>query len=517
MLFRSRKNPEQSPATGVKDSHHHHSHLIPSTTNSTTTSTSSTSFTPGKKSPSSSSSSTPFSFSSSKINSKNSGNGTIIQRYEPGIRFPIETFQGKIFLCTKVKETDAIQQQSQQQQQHIPQKLQYLGITQYQIIELIPQSYLSPPTATATPSASITTTNSNSSSHQEDLMIVYACHELNALNKVKFKRSEVITFQFQSGLVKRYYMYDSAECVDYVKQQMNNSGITATHISKKKEYNMTTAQSLLAYVKELEYQFCLHPSHDLVIQMVDLLREAAECLGEANDDRYQSVVVYVQNFLQRDDVIKILDQANHVSEKPSKLPPVGQIPHQQTQPELSQNEFIHSVVPSMPIDQENLQISPQGQSCEEGIQPEQLSTPRSNEPSLPSPSPSIEVIDYENILPPSILNQPPEGSDDDSDCEENNQYLQLQPLNHAPIDPSQIWNEGVSLLQQTLHQIDEDEHELGLILTDLNFELDEILGTPVEERRRKETILRTESLPLSSDSDYMVTFEEYDNFLESFK
>lgn len=100
------------------------------------------------------------------------------------------------------------------------------------------------------------------------------------------------------------------ECVATIKSIMSQSGVSATHSSQKHSLNVATAQNLLEKVRSLEEQFSVNPSHSLVTELMDHLREAVECFGEANDDRYTGVIAHIQAFLQRADVLAILDPSS---------------------------------------------------------------------------------------------------------------------------------------------------------------------------------------------------------------
>mmetsp|Transcript_23031 Transcript_23031/g.33700 ORF Transcript_23031/g.33700 Transcript_23031/m.33700 type:complete len:380 (+) Transcript_23031:57-1196(+) len=200
-----------------------------------------------------------------------------VQTYEPGMHVHSADFPGKIFACTLESSKDSFIEKLNLPSAH----KNFLGVSKTQIIEFVGSL---------------------------NRLTVGDCHEMSSLVKVKFKRGEIITFQFKSNYTKRYLMFDCAECVNYIKQQMCNSGIQATHTSRKRSLNIATAQGILDTVKDLEEKFSLNPSHHLVTEVMDLLRGAVECLGEANDTRYIAVITHIQNFLQRADVVRILDE-----------------------------------------------------------------------------------------------------------------------------------------------------------------------------------------------------------------
>jgi hypothetical protein len=545
-------------------------------------------------------------------------NAHLLQTFEPGIQFPLETLPGKVFLCTKEKdESQTIN------------KLHYLGITQSQIIEL--HDYypsLSSPNASSLNSTIASQGNSSHDNSTKEwhhppesvssmmMVEVVECHELSALVKVKYKRDEIITFQFHSGTVIRYYMFDSTACVAYIKQLMSKSGIpSTTHLTMPKlstfflksssspstvsssrsnhhtphspsssssspsphshSYSSSatasafsqqktpiTSHNLLFYIKEIEYQFTLKPSHDLVIQMVDLLRDAVECFGETEEDedshddekkrkskesggdgsggqRSQSIVSYVQQFLQRDDVIEILDQQNPQKRVGSlssasvteveviTVPPVGEIP-QPGQPMTSRElfEFDSSVAETTGVEEDDHKVSLSDDSPSPSLAPTLEEEEETQSAVLTT---HLDCSDDE--LSSALLFLTPLGggdefndydseADDTSSEDLNSSYLQLQPLvcprefstTTTTVPVNVPWDdESMHHIQQTLHDMDHDEAELGFILTELDHELEEILGSPTGG-----VIISVEDSGTRQGSlnDFLVTFEEFDSFLE---
>lgn len=436
-------------------------------------------------------------------------NTSLIQSFEPGMQFSIDDLPGKVFLCSKEREEGRTT------------KLQYLGITKIQIIELIDV-------------------------YENKVVQVSECHQLSALSKVKFKRSEVITFQFQSGITKRYFMFDSSECVNYIKEQMSNSGISSTHTSRKHSLNVSTAQSLLSYVKELEEEFSKKPSHDLVMQMMDLLRESIECFGEANDDRYQLVVSYVQKFLIREDVLKILDQQNGTVSNSQIIQQSQEIPVQKTDmlnfdPIINTNNIHsdnnsnnHSLVSnslSIPLDlnhHQQQQETQQRLSLSKDTSIQSKSLIRTNSNSLPiqniisseninqnsSPIHSQKDFNHDDIKLDDNFseNENMDDFDDEIDEFEENKYLPSYIPNYKFNLPSNL-TLNFDEINQTINDIDRDEIELGQYLNDISCELDEILGV---ESKTSQFLSSNDHYrnSLTEFSIDLITFEEFDTFLE---
>jgi hypothetical protein len=84
--------------------------------------------------------------------------------------------------------------------------------------------------------------------------------------------------------------------------------LQAQHSSRGIEQQVITGCELLETVHQLEEQFSLEPSFPLLEAMMTLMRQAVECLGEAQDSRYQSALQHMQSFLSRADVIRLLDE-----------------------------------------------------------------------------------------------------------------------------------------------------------------------------------------------------------------
>ena len=207
-----------------------------------------------------------------RFGSATSSSGLVtIQLFEPNMKVTAEKFPGKLFQVSSGDES------------MFTMKRYNIGISNMQIIEFISDIY--------------------NPTH----MTTMDCHSMDSLVKVNFKRGSVITFHFRSGVTKKYMMFDCVECVSTIKNIMAQSGKSATHSSRKYSLNVANAQNLLDIVRSLEEQFSINPTHSLVITLMDHLREAVECFGEANDPRYEEVIAHIQNFLQRADVIALLD------------------------------------------------------------------------------------------------------------------------------------------------------------------------------------------------------------------
>jgi len=134
-------------------------------------------------------------------------------------------------------------------------------------------------------------------------------HQLQSLAKVQIQKDKSnIVFQFQSGLSKVISTTEAMACCECIKKEMKSSGVEAHHWSPVIEQQVSTGYELLETVHQLEEQFSLEPSFQLLESMMTLTREAVECLGEAQDERHIKALRRMQAFLSRADVIELLDR-----------------------------------------------------------------------------------------------------------------------------------------------------------------------------------------------------------------
>ena len=134
-------------------------------------------------------------------------------------------------------------------------------------------------------------------------------HLLTALAKLRFKKGDpgVLILEFKSGKVSKLIMNDPGTCVDFLKSKMKQMGIRG-NLKPKSEKDIANAQACFKRAKEIETEFSRQQSIDLVREMMDLLRRAAEKFSEANDEGYTEVTKFINQFLTRADVAKLLDE-----------------------------------------------------------------------------------------------------------------------------------------------------------------------------------------------------------------
>jgi hypothetical protein len=139
---------------------------------------------------------------------------------------------------------------------------------------------------------------------------------LSNLEKLNFRRGEYITLHLKGGKMTRFNMKDSHACAKYLQEQMKKIGkIGKTSLTPRKANIANNAKALFVRAKELEANFDANPSHKVVLQIVNILREATELIGEVSsdvdDESYKHIVQYFHAFLRRSDVIRLLDSEGH--------------------------------------------------------------------------------------------------------------------------------------------------------------------------------------------------------------
>ena len=144
-------------------------------------------------------------------------------------------------------------------------------------------------------------------SFKVSLATVTDVHAMSDLLKVKYKKGEVISLTFVGDKIQQYGMKDTERCLQYIRLKMSENGVKANMVTNRYKKNIATAQGLLDTIRELESDFAEEPSYELVITVMEVLRDAVELFGEANDSRYLRALDHIQAFLQRPDVIEILD------------------------------------------------------------------------------------------------------------------------------------------------------------------------------------------------------------------
>ena len=142
-------------------------------------------------------------------------------------------------------------------------------------------------------------------------VITTEIHELKGLLKVKFKKADnhglgFIVLEYRSGKLSKLLMKDPSVCVEFIKEKMSLIGMHSA-VKSKHENELNNALAYFNLAVEFETSFSLNPTMESIKEMMELLKKAAEKFDAINDESYIAVLKYIKNFLQRADVIKILD------------------------------------------------------------------------------------------------------------------------------------------------------------------------------------------------------------------
>ena len=219
------------------------------------------------------------SFSSSHENSS----FDVLSRYEPGLQINLETLQAEkttvlLFSCSRlIPPTFAARR-----------RVVALTKTGGILIEFAP--------------------NPNKMGYGK----VLETHHVSNLSHIKFNRgsSTVVSLSFKNHASLHYQCVDPAPFIDGLQLVLSSLGLHGTRKRNTKDF--------LSLVREIESRFSLQPSIRHVDKIMDLLREATELFSLADDDRHRSVLTQIQNFLQREDVINVLEIAATAS-KPKPI------------------------------------------------------------------------------------------------------------------------------------------------------------------------------------------------------
>ena len=185
---------------------------------------------------------------------------------------------------------------------------------------------------------------------------------LRKLEKLNFRRSEYIKLHYKGGTSSRYTMKESQYCAKALQTQMKNIGkVGKTSLTPRKANITAAARNLFQRAKEFEQEFNANPSHSVVLQMVNTLREATELMGEvtgddegdAGDQGYREIVTYFQGLLRRPDVMKVLDS-------PPDTVKSGDYSKDATSPVVADE---HSVLPPSDPDAPDIKSTPPSQEA----------------------------------------------------------------------------------------------------------------------------------------------------------
>lgn len=148
--------------------------------------------------------------------------------------------------------------------------------------------------------------------HKPGVVIIKEVHDLSAICSIKYSRGSYgrLILLFKSGASLLYKIKNASNCADTIVSYLDKLGIDG-NLHKRSIFateQVSKAEEILKKTKELEVQFSLSPSIQLIQELVDLLREAAERFDAASDERYDVAIKTIQKFLSRADVVNLLDK-----------------------------------------------------------------------------------------------------------------------------------------------------------------------------------------------------------------
>ena len=184
----------------------------------------------------------------------------------------------------------------------------------------------------------VLTIDINDKTDNNDKVIVSEVFPLETLLKLKTKQSKYLTLYYTNNKIITYELIDNniTQCIDCIRQAMatiNTELIVKSKLSPKPESNQLI-DSYFKVIKSLIAEFTLTPSMDIITDIMNLLKQTCELTNgsyistsetksnsksQNYDQKHIIIVQYVQQFLQRDDVIQVLN--NHTTHSTSTIKP----------------------------------------------------------------------------------------------------------------------------------------------------------------------------------------------------
>lgn len=137
--------------------------------------------------------------------------------------------------------------------------------------------------------------------------VVILAIDLRTLSKLKFRRGSSVTLVMKGGGNREFLTPQSHECVQTVTDRLRKMGIAGHQTTAGAEKQVDRAKSIMASLERKERQLKMEPSLDLVQESMDLFRQAAELFSAAEDPRHEQVVEKMHAFLQRPEVLAVLE------------------------------------------------------------------------------------------------------------------------------------------------------------------------------------------------------------------
>eukprot|EP00953_Heterococcus_sp_UTEX-ZZ885_P037568 19294-Heterococcus_DN1.PRE.5 len=159
-------------------------------------------------------------------------------------------------------------------------------------------------------------------------VVVRQAMPLSVISKLRFRRGHSVVIVLKSSAADttlttantsnsssseqapaeiEYLMNQAYQCVQSITQVLQQLGIPGHQTSAVAERHVDTAKAALQQLELLQRELRIHPTVEVVQQIMDLYRQAAELFGAVDDDRAAGVVSSMHAFLQQERVIAILE------------------------------------------------------------------------------------------------------------------------------------------------------------------------------------------------------------------
>ena len=213
-------------------------------------------------------------------------------RYELGMEIELGKIgENKTFICEIILDNSLLKQQT---------RGRLLCLTRNQILVLV------------------------SSPFKAGVFSVLEAKEFESLSKLRFKKGSngVLVLTFKSGTNIKLIVPNTNEVVELIKNAMKQQGHTNSSsgsASGDKERYALSANAHLSTARDLIESFNVHPSLSKVQDVMDLFREASEKFSLIDDEKLLEVISAIKLFLQRDDVISILDNSKIEKNTPPSI------------------------------------------------------------------------------------------------------------------------------------------------------------------------------------------------------
>ena len=131
------------------------------------------------------------------------------------------------------------------------------------------------------------------------------------LSKLKFKREESISLFFKQAPEDPiiYMCVNSADAVKQIQNILKAHGVKGKHTNATMQNVISEAVEMLEDIQVREQLLEKDPSKQMVTDIMDLYRQAAEKFELADDARHEQVVTLMKKFLAKPTVAGILDDS----------------------------------------------------------------------------------------------------------------------------------------------------------------------------------------------------------------